>query len=59
MARIEPIRYDAFVELFYMLSINPFEFKKLYGEKNTIGFYPDLPERRSKVNLNKLVDLMK
>ncbi len=49
----KPIHYGVFQELFKELGINPYEFRVLSGD-NVKGFFPDLPGRKPKVDINKL-----
>lgn len=41
------VNYGVFNELLKLMDINPIEFKKYSGGK-VYGFFPDLPERKSK-----------
>lgn len=46
MAKDKQVVYDVFIELFYILGINPYEFFLASGN-NVRGWWPDLPERKN------------
>lgn len=57
MSRGEPVRYDVFVELFWIMGINPYEFQKLSGD-HVMGYYPNLPSRKPKINVENLAKVL-
>jgi hypothetical protein len=52
-----PITYQVFRDLFKLLGINPFEFRKLSDGK-VAGYFPDLPEREPKANVEELAQVI-
>lgn len=52
----EPVHYDVFVELFYLMGVNPFEFRQLSGD-NVVGYYPNL-KRKPKINVKELARVL-
>lgn len=51
------INYFVFKELFKELDINPYEFY-LHSKEHVSGWFPDLPERKSKINVKKLAKVI-
>lgn len=51
------ISYEDVRVLFKQLDINPAEFSK-HSQGHIIGWFPDLPERKSTINVKKLAKVM-
>lgn len=57
MAKIEPIPYDAFSELFYRFGIDPLVFYKL-SEGRVTGWFPSMASRKPLVDVEKLAEVL-
>lgn len=54
---LEPIHYGVFKELFKVTGVNPYEFRKLSGDRVT-GHFPNMNKRESIINVKEFAKVM-